>query len=115
MIRKVWLFLKALPGNLRKLFTSLSFLRIRNSDLFFFQWFLPSCIAIVAYVVFLGPFGFPFEFDHQSIFHGINGLVGILIGFYIAALAATATFPNEKLDNELSGSKNIIRVRRKGI
>src|SRR5690606_6977027 len=41
-------------------------------------------------------------------------LLKMLIGFYIAALAAVSTFPGQNLDQNFSGSKMILTVRRMG-
>lgn len=101
LVKAVWRVLRGSPANSKKFLTPLSFLRLRNEKLIFFQWIAPTFFALVLYFFVLNPFGWVFEFQFGGIFKAVNSFVGVLVGFYIAALAATATFPSEKLDGPL--------------
>jgi len=112
VIKDIWNFLKALPANIAKLFTPLSFLRLKNRDLVLFQWVAPSITALLLYFFVFNPFSSNFTFHNGQLFEDINQLVGVLVGFYIAALAAVATFPNNTLDVALKGLPTTLRVKR---
>lgn len=100
--------------NLSKLLTAFSFYRLRGQDLIYFQYIYPTVIvgaSIVAYklvsdgyvVVNLG-----------AMVASATTLMGVLIGFYIAALAAVTSFPNAGLDNVMSGEAPKIREMVRG-
>ena len=81
----------------------LSYLLIEHERLKWFNFTLPGLLTIgfVAVFIFLSP--------HVNILgegglvESINGSIGFLIGFYIAALAAVATFENKNLDKKIAG------------
>lgn len=50
-------------------------------------------------------------FHNDKFFASLSGLLSILIGFYMAALAAVATFDRAGIDNRLAGTDAILRVR----
>lgn len=114
MTRSVRHFFKALPANLRKLFTPISFLRLRSPDLILYQWVLPTLGAVTLYIFILNPIGWGLDFEVESLMRDINSLVGVLVGFYIAALAAVATFPNPSLDEPLQGASTTLKRRTSG-
>ena len=95
-----------------KVFTALAFLKLRSPDIVWYQWIYPT-------VLFgLGYFGFSWcceemiVVDGANIIKDVNVLMGILVGFYIAALAAISSFGNQDLDRQMSGrSVKLIRVR----
>lgn len=86
-----------------KLLTPLSFLRLESADLLPYQWWIPGALTgISLFSYYLLPHE-PSMLGVNGLVARINGLLGTLIGFYIAALAAIATFPNEKLDEQMKG------------
>ncbi|WP_156389220.1 hypothetical protein [Brevundimonas sp. Root1423] len=50
-------------------------------------------------------------FHNDKFFSSLSGLLSILIGFYMAALAAVATFDRAGIDNRLAGTDAKLRVR----
>lgn len=97
-----------------KVFTVFSFLRLRGPDISWYQWIYPT--AICAFV--FGGFqlwGDQFLlFDKDKLIGDVNALMGILVGFYIAALAAVSSFSNENLDQVMKGRPPTLTTVRKG-
>jgi len=97
-----------------KVFTVFSFLRLRSPDILWYQWIYPSLI----FGVILGGFQILgsqfFEFDKDKLIGDLNALMGILVGFYIAALAAVSSFSNENLDQVMKGRAPTLTTVRKG-
>ena len=50
-------------------------------------------------------------FGNRAVFDALSGLLSILIGFYMAALAAVATFDRKGIDDPLKGGDAILVVR----
>lgn len=98
----------------QKLLTPLSFLRLRSPDLRFYQWYAPAFLTIGSLFGFYLLPSTPHLLTDKGLVNTINGLLTTLIGFYIAALAAIATFNNESLDEVMKGRPPIISVNRKG-
>lgn len=86
-----------------KIFTVFSFLRLRSPDLFWYQWVYPS----IVFLILVGAYHLLNErilqIDLIQLVADLNGLIGVLIGFYIAALAAVSSFSNENLDQIMKG------------
>lgn len=97
-----------------KVFTVFSFLRLRSPDIFWYQWIYPT----VVFAFVFGGFqiwGNQFlVFDKEELIRDVNALMGILVGFYIAALAAVSSFSNENLDHVMKGRPPTLIVQRKG-
>lgn len=97
-----------------KVFTVLSFLRLRSPDIFWYQWIYPTVVFAVAFG------GYQFwgdqflSFDMDKLIGDVNALMGILVGFYIAALAAVSSFSNENLDQIMKGRAPTLSTIRKG-
>ena len=97
-----------------KVFTVFSFLRLRSPDIFWYQWIYPTIVFVVAFG------GFQFwgdqflSFDMDKLIGDVNALMGILVGFYIAALAAVSSFSNENLDQVMKGRAPTLSTVRKG-
>ena len=53
-------------------------------------------------------------FDSEKLIGDVNALMGILVGFYIAALAAVSSFSNENLDQVMKGRPPMLTTVRKG-
>lgn len=96
------------------LLTPLSYLRLRSADLSFFQWVLPIIIASIGIAGFYAlPLQPPLLSD-KGLINTVNGLLNTLVGFYIAALAAIAAFPNKVLDETMKGSTPVLTIYRQG-
>ena len=97
-----------------KIFTVFSFLRLRSPDIFWYQWIYPTILFAVAFGGYK-LWGEQFlHFDVDKLISEINALVGILVGFYIAALAAVSSFSNKNLDQIMKGRAPTITTVRKG-
>lgn len=86
-----------------QLFRPVAFLKIGHKDIDSIRWRLPiivSFILTVALCVF--HFGMDVNlFSDKGFFERLFGILSILPGFFIAALAAVATFGHEDMDNYL--------------
>ena len=97
-----------------KVFTVFSFLRLRSPDIFWYQWIYPTaifCVVFVGYHLFGDQI---VTFDKNKLISDVNALMGILVGFYIAALAAVSSFSNENLDKIMKGRAPTLTTVRKG-
>lgn len=104
LLRRTWL-------NAAQLFTAFSFFRLKGADLRFFQYVYPTLLAagiLGAYHLLAGGL---MTFQLASIVSSATTLMGVLIGFYIAALAAVTSFPNESLNSVMAGNAPQIRER----
>ena len=97
-----------------KLLTSLSFLRLKSGDLFWYQWFWPSVMCALFHVLFWTAPAKPAIFGDHGIVGSANNLLNMVIGFYIAALAAVATFSSKNLDSAMKGHTPKIKIVRGG-
>lgn len=86
-----------------KLFAPLNYLRIKHSEKYWFDFILPVffSIAILAVTNFLDA-NVNFLGDN-GVIQLANGILQILAGFYIASLAAVATFSRPEMDNVMQG------------
>lgn len=97
-----------------KILTPLTFLRLQSPDLRTYQWIMPSLLALAGLAAFyLLPVAPPL-FTEKGLVNTINGLLNTLIGFYIAALAAVATFNNSALDQVMKGRPPTLANHRQG-
>lgn len=96
------------------LWTPLSFLRLRSPDLTVYQWYLPTSLAVIELITYHWLPVPPSLFGDKGLVDSLNSLFSVLIGFYIAALAAVATFQNIILDELMRGRAPTIRVYRQG-
>jgi hypothetical protein len=102
IIRRTWL-------NAAQLFTAFSFFRLGGADLRFFQYLYPTVLAGAILVAYQALQRNWFMFQLDSIVASATTLMGVLIGFYIAALAAVTSFPNESLNSVMAGNAPKIR------
>lgn len=98
-----------------------SFLRLENRDLRWYQFGYPTILLIIVIVLqFL--FGDKFEaIDRGSMISDINSLMGVLFGFYVAALAAVSSFAHKNLDmssnyldKNIEGHSLTLKIHRQG-
>lgn len=100
-------------NNLLLAFTPLSFLRIKSDDIFVYQWLAPIILtlcSLTAYWFLPCP---PTLRGDEGLISNVSSLLSTLIGFYIAALAAVASFENKNLDNTMKGTPPILIKRKK--
>lgn len=90
---------------LKQLFTPVNYLRIRvkDSSKVLIDWVFP---ALVALAISLGWFYFPNVVKlagADGLVQSVGALMQVLVGFYVAALAAVATFQSSSLDENVIG------------
>lgn len=109
---------------LELIFSPLSYLKIRHELKLAADWFYPVIFAAISSVLI-------FSFGQKGAIAGPGGLVdrfilvcSVLPGFYIAALAAIATFNRPNIDElmeepsptlivKIGGKKNLVRLTRR--
>lgn len=88
---------------LRVIFSPLGYLKARNATKLYWDWIFPSLIAMATCCLFATPWIHLTIFGEKGVVHGVNELLQVLVGFYIAALAAVASLANPSLDRGISG------------
>jgi hypothetical protein len=98
----------------QQLLTPMRYLRIRQGISLFkskavYDWVLPMLISIPAtYIGYKYSIGI---FSEKGVIGGFQKLLEILVPFYIAALAAVATFARDGLDEPLKGHAATVSIR----
>lgn len=101
--------------NLKNLLTPLKFLRIKSEGLFWYQWTAPALLSFFSIgLYYLSPVEISI-FGDRGILSQLNSFFGVVIGFYIAGLAAISSFPAEHLDREISGHPTVLRSQKGGV
>ena len=89
--------------HLRILLTPLKYLRIRHHTKIVYDWIIPGVLTSLTiaplYLVSSGESTIIYKYLISS----IRELIQILVGFFIAALAAIATFNDPKVDEVMAG------------
>ncbi len=106
--------LRNLYINTTKLFTAFSFYKLRSSDLIYFQYVFPTLMSIAISVIFSTMIMNGFHVKLNDILLSSTTLMGVLVGFYIAALAAVTSFPNTTLDSPMKGDAPYIKSGKDG-
>lgn len=88
---------------LRVVLSPLGYLKARNSTKKYWDFIIPGIIAVATALLFISPWLRITVFGEKGFVHGINELIQILVGFYIAALAAVASLANPTLDQGIAG------------
>jgi len=99
---------------IKQLFTPINYLRINHPIKRWFDYIIPLFLTAC---IFLALFYLPKEpllFGDNGLIFIITDLIKILVGFYIASLAAVATFQRPEMDNPLSGNPATLSVKRRG-
>ncbi len=97
-----------------KLLAPLSYLRISHDEKRRYDLWYPLCGAVLITVIYLcmdEPFSI---LGKNGLVPQVNGLLTVLIGFYIAALAAISTFANPTIDETMAGNPPTIREMYRG-
>lgn len=99
---------------IKQLLTPFRYLRIKNKVKYQIDFVIPLILglSVAGVLIALGPHA-P-VFGDKGYVSLITGLLQMLTGFYIAALAAVATFPSETLEQPLDGSPAILNETRRG-
>jgi hypothetical protein len=86
-----------------QLIKPLAYIRIKHPTKVYFDWWLPLGFAVLGWLFFYCVVGSPSLFGPEGLITGVNGLLQVLVGFYIAALAAIATFQKPGMDDKMAG------------
>jgi hypothetical protein len=101
---------------IRQLLVPLSYLRIREGDRFtqskaVYDFALPGVLTVIS-VGLLSWLSVPLVISsHAALVASLSQLLGLLIAFYMAALAAVATFGRDTIDVPLKGGDATLMVR----
>jgi hypothetical protein len=98
-----------------RLLQPLDYLRIEHPAKRKYDYIVPLAIAIPVSAWFTFAPMRPSIFGHTGLLAGINGLLQILTGFYIASLAAIATFNKRSMDLPMSGDPPRLDTIERGI
>lgn len=99
---------------IKQLFTPLAYLRIKHPQKYQFDILIPLVVALVVLIILMVLPRTVAIFGEKGLVTIITDLIQILVGFYIAALAAVATFQKEGLDSPLAGDSATLIVVRRG-
>ncbi len=101
-------------ANIAKLFTAFSFFRLRSPDLRYFQYVFPTITSIAILLGYRIMSEEVVTIKLGTFISSATTLMGVLIGFYIAALAAVTSFPSENLNSIMSGDAPRMKERWSG-
>ena len=93
-----------------KFLTPLSFLRLKSKGIKRYQFGYPTLFACLV-VLFRITLEGKIELDVAQFISEVNSSLSAMVGFYIAALAAIATFQNDILDVPIAGNSLTIKGR----
>jgi len=101
---------------LRQLSVPINYLRIRHGDTLFrskavYDFVLPIILTLVTCVIFWWLGISQRIFDHKDLVKQLTDLLALMIVFYMAALAAVATFDRKGIDDPLKGGDALLRAR----
>lgn len=94
----------------RQLLSPLTYLRIRLGEgtwyetKRFYDYVLPAILGLLTTYGYFSLIPQPVLLGEHGLLNSISGLLQLLVAFFIAALAAVATFPRESMDKPLRGS-----------
>lgn len=99
---------------LSTLFSPLRYLKAKNDHKFAWDWTVPTVVAVLT-VIFLYLLPKPVAIlGDRGLIYWVNELLQILVGFYIASLAAVASFDRPSLDQPIEGDGVKLKVWRAG-
>ncbi len=97
-----------------KLLSPLNYLKIRHEEKKWYDLYLPLSGAVFITIVYCY---LPNQFKligNNGLISQVNGLLQVLIGFYIAALAAVSTFGNATIDDVMAGTPPTLKESFRG-
>ncbi|MEF1159605.1 hypothetical protein [Vibrio parahaemolyticus] len=93
-----------LKATVKKLLKPLYYLKIKHEQKLFIDIYLPLLVAAVfIYLLGRSPIDIAFV-GSNGLVKLVNGLLQILIGFFVASLAAVATFQRKGMDEVMRGT-----------
>ncbi|MDZ4112518.1 MAG: hypothetical protein U1E18_23375 [Brevundimonas sp.] len=100
---------------MRRLTHSFSYLFIRHPAKWRYDFLYPGIIALLLVTMIVVAGSSLNISGERGVLDQINGLLGILVGFFIAALAAVATFDRPSMDDPMPGIAPIMKIKEKGV
>src|ERR1700751_4037000 len=97
-----------------QLLRPVSYLVIHDPSKWKIDWVMPAMCAIIPVVVFLVIPLRPTIFGSSGVLWQLSGLLQILPGFYIASLAAIATFNKDNMDQYMPEPTPTVTIRVSG-
>ncbi|OCH04989.1 hypothetical protein [Aliivibrio fischeri] len=96
-----------------KLLKPLDYIRIKHAEKAWFDVMLPAILAVVCVaIMYFLPIPVAF-IGSESVISLVNGILQILSGFYIASMAAVATFQKEGMDGQMEGVPPKLKIIKK--
>lgn len=86
-----------------KLFSPLSYLRIKHEEKDWYDYKIPAAVSLIVTIVYYFHASEISLIETNGLLLQVNGLLQVLIGFYIAALAAVSTFSSSSIDEVMAG------------
>ncbi|CCU70928.1 hypothetical protein [Thalassolituus oleivorans] len=103
-----------IPG-VRQLFTPLNYIRIRRGTVkMWYDWYMPTAISGMVVMILISTDWSINTFGSNGLIEQVVELLKMLIGFYIASLAAVSTFPSAVLNQGLAGESATLKSKRRG-
>lgn len=87
----------------RRLLTPIDYLRIKQGIKYKYDFYIPIILSTVVVIIY---YMIPIKSNEPcsgGVFESISNVLSVLIGFYIASLAAIATFKSERLNETMKG------------
>lgn len=95
-----------------KVFTPVDYVRIKHPEKRFFDWVLPVLTAaVITVIISILPKSVSI-IGKDSLVSLVNGILQILSGFYIASMAAVATFSKEGMDDVMQGEPPTLKKQK---
>ena len=88
---------------LDKLFKPLAYLEIRHKEKTWFDWIIPLLLSILLALIVTSLPKSVIILGKDGLISLVNGILQILSGFYIASMAAVATFQRDGMDKVMDG------------
>ncbi|MEB7708418.1 hypothetical protein [Citrobacter braakii] len=86
-----------------KLFSPLSYLRIKHEEKKWYDFIVPFAVSVFLTIAYHFHANKIPLIETNGLLLQVNGLLQVLIGFYIAALAAVSTFSSATIDEVMAG------------
>jgi hypothetical protein len=100
-------------SSIHRLLTPLSYLRIERQDKVTDELVIPGLVTLALVAVLFYFSGKIPVFSEKGVISVIVGYLQIVSGFYIASLAAVATFNKDSMDKPMPGIPVLLRSRRR--
>ncbi|WP_213626932.1 hypothetical protein [Pseudomonas sp. Pc102] len=102
-------------ASIRRLLTPLLYLRISREDKYFDEIALPLVLLVLSFITMYLIDWKVTVFGKDGILSAVGGYLQIVSGFYIASLAAIATFNQASMDLPMKGDAPTLEHKRKGV